>query len=425
MFSIESVFSVFLIVWEVFCERIFFDIFCTRKERGRYGYIIENSIIFVLSLVISIVFSDYFVAKEILILILLCNILYYCYAVSVAKMIGLSIGIISIFLGVETLVITTICNVIPKVAGIIYTDVAASILLSAACHLFVYLVLILIKILCSKHNKSELTVTEWLQFSLFPVTTMVMVITIVCNWEIVKNGIYGKLLIVFSMTLVIMNFVMYSMVHNILKRETVIRYNQINNEKIISEMHFYDEQKRRTHEYKNQIECMAALYADHKYDELGKYLGELIEGVEKQCIRTGNAIVDAIINNKYNECRKKGILLIMDINNLEKVTIDYDRMVIILSNILNNAIEASQDCDVKRIYLTMIYKDNALGICVKNNYSKKPVVEKGLYISNKTDDMMPHGIGLQNVERAIKDLDGVYDILIEEQFIFSAVIPMP
>ena len=72
MFSIESVFSVFLIVWEVFCERIFFDIFCTRKERGRYGYIIENSIIFVLSLVISIVFSDYFVAKEILILILLC-----------------------------------------------------------------------------------------------------------------------------------------------------------------------------------------------------------------------------------------------------------------------------------------------------------------------------------------------------------------
>ena len=73
MFSIESVFSVFLIVWEVFCERIFFDIFCTRKERGRYGYIIENSIIFVLSLVISIVFSDYFVAKEILILILLCN----------------------------------------------------------------------------------------------------------------------------------------------------------------------------------------------------------------------------------------------------------------------------------------------------------------------------------------------------------------
>ena len=62
-----------------------------------------------------------------------------------------------------------------------------------------------------------------------------------------------------------------------------------------------------------------------------------------------HVIVNAILNTKYQESEDKGIVFVVKINDLSHAKIQDEDMVIILSNLLNNAIEACQSCTDKII----------------------------------------------------------------------------
>ena len=61
---------------------------------------------------------------------------------------------------------------------------------------------------------------------------------------------------------------------------------------------------------------------------------------ELDYIKTNNVIIDAILNSKYKETLDKGIVFIFQINDLSGIKMRDEDIVVILSNLLNNAIEA-------------------------------------------------------------------------------------
>ena len=58
-------------------------------------------------------------------------------------------------------------------------------------------------------------------------------------------------------------------------------------------------------------------------------------------------IIDAILNSKYKETLDKGIVFIFQINDLSGIKMCDEDIVVILSNLLNNAIEACERCSAK------------------------------------------------------------------------------
>ena len=201
--------------------------------------------------------------------------------------------------------------------------------------------------------------------------------------------------------------------------------NQLEMYRSISEN--FDNQKRKTHEYKNQISCIESLLDKKQYSKLEEYVKKIYGSLnnEPDAINTNNVIVNAILNTKYLEAEAKGIVFVFRVNDLSELKIEDEDVVTILANLLNNAIEACETCeDKKAIKFKFVKEDDMIIIAVKNSFNYDVVYENGEIKSTKTSSVDEHGVGIKNVLKIIEKYGGAY--VIEDknkEFFFSIIIP--
>lgn len=147
---------------------------------------------------------------------------------------------------------------------------------------------------------------------------------------------------------------------------------------------------------------------------------------ETEVINTNNVIVNAVLNSKYQEMIEKGILFVFRVNDLAEICISDEDVVTILSNLLNNAIEACEKSDDRKIIrLKFIKKDSKIIIAVKNTFNQPIRYEDGEIGTSKLLDSEEHGVGIKNVERILEKYGGIHvKKEIEKEFLFSIIIPL-
>lgn len=158
------------------------------------------------------------------------------------------------------------------------------------------------------------------------------------------------------------------------------------------------------HEYKNKLSVINALVTTKQYEKLENFvINNHITPVYTEIVDTGNTIASAIINAKYAEATRKIIQIRLDIDNLSNVPIDDDALVIILTNLFNNAIEACEKLDKERIIQIKIKcMNNLLFISFTNTIGNSNINIK----TTSKDDHFRHGHGLQNVKRIVDLYEG-------------------
>jgi sensor histidine kinase regulating citrate/malate metabolism len=85
-----------------------------------------------------------------------------------------------------------------------------------------------------------------------------------------------------------------------------------------------------------------------------------------------------------------------------------DHLVIILGNLLENALEACYKVEPGKRYIKVdiTYEKGVLHICIKNScISEKRRGRDGAFFTTK-EDKENHGIGLSSVKKAVKYYDG-------------------
>ena len=186
-------------------------------------------------------------------------------------------------------------------------------------------------------------------------------------------------------------------------------------------------QRQISHEYKNQIACIQSLVERSEYEELQKYLeqirGEVLHDLDQ--IDTNHAIVNAVLNAKYQEAVSRSIVVICRVNDLSGLSMDSSDLVILLSNLLNNAIEACERYQGERIIkIKCIIEDDEFIFSVRNTYDGKlKKIGKNLFTIKKKESES-HGFGLKNVIQTIEKNNGYYAIEhTDEEFYISVVIP--
>lgn len=286
-----------------------------------------------------------------------------------------------------------------------------------------------------KKSLAMLADTEWLRFIFFPIFTIYVITAMIKMSEDIKNKAQENLFFVIACGLAGMNIVVFYLIYDILKRENKLQEeriyriqvkNQIGMYRSISEN--FDKQKKMTHEYKNQIMCIDSLIKKKKYDSLESFVNKISGQISKELdfICTNNVIVDAVLNTKYQEIRDKGIVFVFKINDLSSLNISDEDVVVIMSNLLNNAIEACEKCrGDKIIKLKIVIEDNNAIISVKNTYENAVIYENGEIQTTKILDTDEHGIGIKNIAETIRKYGGSYVIQNDErEFYFSIMIPL-
>ena len=189
------------------------------------------------------------------------------------------------------------------------------------------------------------------------------------------------------------------------------------------------EMRRLRHDMKNHIMCMNELCKSEKYDELKEYLSHLSDRVTEisYVVRTGNEIADAIINEKTVNAREYGIRINVD-GNFREINIPAIDLCTILSNLLDNAIEAVKklaEADRKISILTG-RAGNFIFVSIKNNVVNP--VELSDNLKTSKSDRENHGFGIENVKRAVSKCGGEMKLncnRAENGYEFTAEVMLP
>lgn len=179
----------------------------------------------------------------------------------------------------------------------------------------------------------------------------------------------------------------------------------------------YAAQRRMTHEFTNHLEGVRALLQSGKNEEANEYIATLLPRIYTgtAVVNTHNPLVDAILNEKYAQAEKQGTLINFYLDNLEKIPLSEQDFVVVLSNLLNNALEASQHEQNGLIEIKMRHQDENFILVVRNKVTT-PVgfLPSGLPKSTKAGAL--HGYGLKNVVAIMERAKAQYSFCCENNW---------
>lgn len=426
--------GIMLTVLEMICCKMFFETFGkkrTEKKLINIG-IILGLIIFVYS--VALLFYDLFILKQILVIIIIAFFMILYLNIHFRKALILSLLFQGLLLSIDYFTLWLNVSLFNSIAEINESHNVGGYLVTVLAKILLFMVVLMIRKKIGVRSSEVLMDIDWLWFIFFPVFSIFTIIAMIITSGNVKNQKQENVFLVIAFCLAGMNIVVFYLINDILKRETKIRENKIFQIKVQNQTDMYRtvsenfaKQRRITHEYKNQILCIESLIAAKNYDELEKYVSKVSGhlSTELDYIKTNNVIVDVILNSKYREILDKKIVFIFKINDLSEIGICDEDIVVILSNLLNNAIEACEKCTEKKVIKMKFVKekDNVI-ISVKNTYDGELVIEDGEIQTSKKHDIDEHGIGIKNIIDVITKYQGSYVIQNNEnEFYFSIIIP--
>ena len=166
------------------------------------------------------------------------------------------------------------------------------------------------------------------------------------------------------------------------------------------------------HEFNKNSLLMQKLIDQNKLSEAKNILSDWSDvdfGEDKQYVSLKHSMLETIINNELTMCSKESILIdkidLLDIEqNLYGIS-EYD-MCTIISNLLNNAIEACKKCKGEKSISLIITKEiDYIKIKTINSAETTNLAYNGKALKTSKKDKVRHGIGTQ----IINDLAIMYD----------------
>lgn len=169
------------------------------------------------------------------------------------------------------------------------------------------------------------------------------------------------------------------------------------------------------HDIRKHIKVMEKMKVYDASAEMEAYTKSFEDMITPLLVRQycDNPILNIIINDKADFCEKSGIEFKVEV---EKLSFDFIKPIditTIFGNILDNAIEACEETEDKKIYLMIHPFNDLIYIQLSNSFSGNVKWStKGVPLSNRGEQ---HGIGLDNVEKVLAGYNGNMQFSVEKQ----------
>ena len=172
------------------------------------------------------------------------------------------------------------------------------------------------------------------------------------------------------------------------------------------ELALYKQELKKLHdEIEKNILASESLKGDSVEEKCLESVRDYLQKTYSE-INTGNEILDLILLKKMEECREKAINLQINVDFKKGGFINLVDIGVIFGNIIDNAIEASQNNPKgkKDIWLYSDNSENSITIIIEN-YADVISEQKGRLVTMKRD-RKNHGIGLCSLEEALAKYNG-------------------
>lgn len=278
-----------------------------------------------------------------------------------------------------------------------------------------YMLSYIVKI-CFKNKKISTFEKKYFYLSaLFPIfsfITLVILLNITFYYNITSYTIAIDVFGIILANIFILTIFDKLSLERELEQEKIILEQQLKTEtgNVETVKNMFSQQRKLTHDFSNHIHTIHDMAQREQAQTVVDYTENLLSTVSHRAmvIDTNNITVDAIINQKYMKGQQLGIAMSFEINDLSKLPISNNDIVIILGNALDNAIEAATKTDDKSVKIKILRDKTETFISVVN--SSLPVTVKDKTYVVQKDRTAYHGFGLNNIRTTLSKYKHIFAI---------------
>ncbi len=275
-------------------------------------------------------------------------------------------------------------------------------------------------------------------------------VTLIIVEENYQEFLYHRYPVLRAVLPVILLLSLASVLYGVKSFQDILKLNREKNSRVILEKQveglkehigeierLYSGIRSMKHDMRNTfavVQQLASVSEGQGAEELKRYLSEIDQTMDQMELkfRTGNAVVDALLNMKYHEIVRVIPDLELDAKELvfpEKLYIRSYDIGIILGNALDNAMEAcmklkKKDAAVRAfIRLISLQRGPLLLLKIENSFGgsvrRKPQAE---FPESDKEGKGMHGIGMMNIKSAAEKYQGTVDWKVKGRTFILAVM---
>ena len=251
---------------------------------------------------------------------------------------------------------------------------------------------------------------------------VVPVISLLCGFMIMSLNDYhdedhfNTVLIIFAASIMIINIVVFIVHESYVRNMSEIERLKLSEQKYELDyehynllQEYYNDSRVLVHDFRHHMKVISAMAENNDIDTLKKYVNS-VKIQEKDFSGNyiaGSKIVDVILFQMSERCKRLGISFSFIGNDVGFDFINDSDICCILSNLFDNAIEAAEKSKDKRIESEFFYNKNRSMLFIEiRNSCDMPLKKLGGRLATSKKNKNKHGIGLYSVEKTVSKYGG-------------------
>lgn len=432
----STILSIAIIIFESMCSKIFISGILSEKQIVRksfYNFCIIQLSIAVPAFIISNIFENFWI-KSLLIVLLYFFIMQIFYiSKKLLTCLYLAVILYATIIAMDYFVILLSISIFSASSDLILSNTFFFSFAAMISKLLLFMIVITCKKIIDRNKAIQyINKKDWwilIMQSIISIVAFVAIIELSAYSEDIPIVVFfGAIGLLFS-TLLVFYLLEGAARYEKDIREKAILHKQLETEmeSIISLKNSYDSQRRIMHDYKNHMSTIFHMLNNEQYEDALEYVknltGEIYYSLYR--IKTNNDIIDVILNQKDQVAQQRGIVMDIRSGDLSSLNLPAAELVTIISNVLDNAIEACEKVNVKKIITGKLVVENNMFIFSVQNPVDHYVEIINNRIQTTKDNPAIHGLGLRNVAHSLERCNGDFEMDCDgRKFQFTALVKL-
>lgn len=423
--------AIFLYLFE---EIVIFDyfnaFFCCRKNKWgtlaafSAGAALQGALFFPDKMVLNFVL---FMAVNVL-------LLHFCYQVKL-KIAFFQCLLLSVFIYVSGMIVSSSMHLVAAKPDF-GTDSSRMLLLSALSKLLFFVFCQIAKHFAVREEEQSRLPIKSLWLYMLPACSLLLLYYGYALSLQTQTPYLQHVLLAGSLLLLFSNILVFMVYENLVKTIHAVTKLQLERQKDKIE-HAYtgilqsqnENSRRLIHDIKNHLAAIEILAEKGDTEKIKNYIASIDKSYQlpTQAVAQTGSILNAICSYKQEQCEKENISFTVQNTGADFAFLDDADLCTVLTNLLDNAMEASRVSQEKKVSVLFSARKNCfqtMNVC--NSCDRPPLLFGRCLISRKKGS--GHGLGMRSIETVVKKYSGVLDYRYDDKkrvFHANVLFPQP